>query len=471
MRTPYILMIVAALAVAIAGALVGQSLFEPNLPVIVEAGFALDTITPNADGNADITTYNYTLSENATVSLTFTRDDGTTFAFRDQEVRAAGAYSGLFSGVVDGYTAPDEQVAGEVVRRLMPNGVYTWELTAEIESGEVTRESGTLTITDADAALPEISTFTVSPQNFTPNQDGIRDRTQINVYLEKDADLDVYLVTENDVRLFIPPQITETRDGEAGRYTYDYDGGLDGGGDPPDDGTYTVMAEAQDAVGQRIRRQTELTLGDGGKPRAEIATQPSGADVVFEVVPYDPLLTGEDGTFGALLEPPTAPTAANTYDVTIPVGAVLVFRLTIENYSDVPIRTHGAPPGAVYDQNERAATYGDFDESGAWRVGIDCDTASSDYPWRWAIGDSDALDSVYDEETGNTYYYLPPGERAEVWGGIRMTELVESRNPQNCWAGLIHEDVGVSIRNSRVGARSIELVDPDAPLYDETESE
>ena len=472
MRTSYILMIVAAVVVTVGGAILGRSLFEPDLPLIVEAGFSLDTITPNADGEDDITQYHYTLSENAIVSLTFTREDGTTFAFRDGERRSAGEYSGLFSGVVDGYTLPDEIVDGDIVRRLMPNGVYAWELVAEaVETDETAIANGTLTLTDADADLPEISTFTVSPQDFAPNQDGIHDRTQINVYLEKDAALNVYVLMPNGVQLFIPPQVTETREGEAGRYTYDYDGGLDGGGEPPADGTYTVVAETQDAVGQRVRREATLTLSDGGKPLAEIATQPSGADVVFEVVPYDEAYAGDSDTFGALLDLPSAPESANIYDVTMPVGDVLVFRLTIENYSNVPIRTHGAPPGAVYDQNERAATYGDYDESGAWRVGIDCDTAVSDYPWRWAVGHSDVLDEVYDPETGNTYYYLPPDTRAEVWGGIRMTELIDSRNPQNCWAGLIHEDVGVSVRNSRVGARSIELVDPDAPLYTDTESD
>jgi len=464
-------MLVVAVVMAVLGALVGRSLFEPNLPLIVAAGFSLETITPNADGDADITEYTYILSENATVSLTFARGDGTVFGFRNGELRAAGEYSGLFSGVVDGYTLPDEQVSGDVMRRLMPDGVYTWELTAETEAGEVATTEGTLTIAESDAALPEISIFTVSPQDFTPNQDGIRDRTQINVYLEKAADLNVYLLTDESVQIFIPPQVTETRTGEAGRYTYDYDGGLDGGGDPPADGTYTVVAEAQDAVGQRVRREAVLSLADGGKPLAEIATQPTGADVVFDVVPYDPTLLGQDGVFGELVAPPVDPSDANPFDVTMPVGDILVFHLTVENYSDVPIRTHGAPPGAVYEQNERAATYGDFDESGAWRVGIDCDTAASDYPWRWAIGDSETLESVFDAETGNTYFYLPPGERAEVWGGIRMTELVESRNPQNCWAGLVHEDVGVSIRNARVGARSIELVDPNAPLYAESESE
>jgi hypothetical protein len=49
-----------------------------------------------------------------------------------------------------------------------------------------------------------------------------------------------------------------------------------------------------------------------------------------------------------------------------------------------------------------------------------------------------------------------------VWGAIRLTDLEIRQNPQNCWAGLIHEDVEVSLRNSFVGAREIELVDPNA---------
>ncbi|MGV2434124.1 MAG UNVERIFIED_CONTAM: hypothetical protein LVT10_03810 [Anaerolineae bacterium] len=45
-----------------------------------------------------------------------------------------------------------------------------------------------------------------------------------------------------------------------------------------------------------------------------------------------------------------------------------------------------------------------------------------------------------------------------------MTDVIAARNPQNCWAGLIHEDVAVSVRNARVGARSIELIDPQQAL-------
>ncbi len=38
-----------------------------------------------------------------------------------------------------------------------------------------------------------------------------------------------------------------------------------------------------------------------------------------------------------------------------------------------------------------------------------------------------------------------------------MSEIRKARNPQDCWAGLIHEDVGIPAFQSRVGAREIEL--------------
>ncbi|MCZ7544761.1 MAG: hypothetical protein M5R40_15130 [Anaerolineae bacterium] len=149
--------------------------------------------------------------------------------------------------------------------------------------------------------------------------------------------------------------------------------------------------------------------------------------------------------------------SALTTAITVPRGDMLVFRLTVWNYSNIPIRTTGPPPGTVYQQDQRASGLGWYDESGAWRVGIDCDTAMSDYPWRWAIGAADELTVV--EENGQTYYYLPPGQQAVVWGAIRLTDIVEARNPQFCWAGLIHEDVGIAELNNRVGAREIEIVE------------
>jgi hypothetical protein len=144
--------------------------------------------------------------------------------------------------------------------------------------------------------------------------------------------------------------------------------------------------------------------------------------------------------------------------LTMPVGDMLIFRLTVSNYGDTPIRTAGPFPGTVYSQDQRASTLGAYEESGAWRVGIMCDTSESDFPWRWAVAPLDDLTAEYDSLRDETFYYLLPGQRAEVWGAVRLTEIIPARNPQVCWAGLIHEDVGIPPQQASVGRREIELV-------------
>ncbi len=456
------LVIAAAVVGLIVVLLIGQAVLQPDLPLITEAGFSLDTITPNADGEDDVTLFRYSLSQNAHVSLTLEDGEGAVFTFRHNEPRIPDDYQVNFSGVVDGYVREGEAIDGDVLRRLIPDGEYTWRLTAvDIETGESDERTGTLMVQDADSPLPEISTFTVWPDEFTPNQDGITDRTEINVFLEKPADLQVYLLDAAGERIFVAPRQEGRKPGEAGRHLYDYEGGVDLGADPPPDGTYTVVARAQDDEGQIIERTAQLTIRNGGKPLAEIVPQTVGVDVVFAVQPYDERYFTSADESGDLIAMPADVQDNRLTALTVPVGDMLVFKLTVENYSQVPLRTTGPQPGTVYQQTQRAATLKAFDESGAWRVGIDCTTAEADYPWRWALGTPDDVYDEMDPISGNTYSYLPAGARVVVWGAIRMTE-VEARNPQNCWAGLIHEDVEVSLRNSNVGNREVELVDPDA---------
>ncbi len=457
MRIPFGWVLLAAGVALVLVLVAGQALLQPDLPLIIDAGFTLETISPNADGTDDITTFTYSLARNAAVSLVFENEDGTRYAFRADQARIPGDYRVDFSGVVDGYTLPDENIEGEILRRLMPNGQYTWRLTAVAE-GETDERSGTLTLQDADSPLPEITVFSVSPDVFTPNQDGISDRTQINVYLEKGANLQVYLLGTDGERIFFAPRQEGRQPGEPGRHLYDYEGGVDLGSDPPPDGTYVVYARAQDDEGQIIERTAELTIQQGGKPLAEIAPQSIGVDVVFDTQPYDERYFTTAEQAGALIEPPNDPADLALTSITMPAGDLLVFKLTVDNYGPVPIRTSGPPPGTVYQQGQRAATLNAFDESGAWRVGIDCTTAETDYPWRWAVGSDTDLYEEVDPVSGQTFKYLAPGKQVVVWGAIRLTEI-EARNPQNCWAGLIHEDVEVSLRNQNVGQREVELVE------------
>lgn len=460
MRLPVWVVIVVALVVMGLVLLAGQALLQPNRPLIVEAGFTLDAITPNADGSDDVTVFQYTISRNARVSLTLEGEGGSDFIFRKDESRIPDSYRVEFSGVVDGYVLAEDEVNGEVLRRLIPDDRYTWRFTAtDAQTGASEERTGTLTVQDADSPLPQISIFTVAPDVFTPNQDGISDRTEINVYLEKEGQLQVYLLGANGEKIFVAPRQEGRRPGEVGRHLFDYEGGVDLGQDPPADGVYTVIARAQDDEGQVIQQSALLTIQDGGKPRAEIVPQSVGVDVVFAVQPYEDRYYSEADGLGDRIAPPDDPADLRFTPITLPVGDLLVFKLTVENYGNVAIRTSGPPPGTVYNQEQRAASLNAFDESGAWRVGIDCTTAETDYPWRWAVGADEDLIEAVDPNDGQTYKYLPPGKRAVVWGAVRMTEI-EARNPQNCWAGLIHEDVEVSIRNRNVGLREVELVQP-----------
>jgi hypothetical protein len=460
MRLSTPIIIVATIVTLIIVVVLGLLLVQPPQSLITSASFSPQTITPNADGSDDITVLTYALSRGAEVSIAFERADGTQFVFRQGEPRTAGDYSVLFSGVVDGYVNTGDTIEGEVLRRLMPDGEYTWRLTAVGANGETDERSGTLTLLDGEAVLPEIVEFSIYPEVFTPNQDGISDRTAINVGLSKEADLQVYLTQPGIEPIFIPERLEDFNpDQPSLRHYYDYEGGVDLGANPPPDGEYTVIALAQDDVGQQVQRSGTLAIQDGGAPFAQIVPQPSGATVIFEHQPYEERYFTSAEQRGDLLNQPNNPQSLTTSMITMPVGDLLVFALTVENYGDVAIRTAGSPPGTVYDWSQRAATFDEFDESGAWRVGIDCDTAMSDYPWRWRLGGDDDLVVITDPNDGETYYYLPAGARAVIWGAVRMTEI-EARNPQNCWAGLIHEDVGISQLNGYVGPRRIELVDP-----------
>jgi hypothetical protein len=459
MRLPIGITIIAALVGMLVVFGVGMIVLQPPTDLILAAQFEQATITPNADGDDDITFFTYDLARNATISIVLEGADERVYRFREDEPRIGQDYRVAFSGVVDGYTLPDEQFPDDVQieRRLIPDGRYTWRFIAET-ADEREERTGTLTITDADAPLPLLTTFTIGTDVFTPNQDGVDDRVFINVYLEKAADLRVFLLDEQGIEQPIAQRREGSREGEAGRYTFDYDGGVDLGQDPPPDGTYNVIAVAQDAEGQRVRRVRDLTIALGGKPRAEISPQFVDTEVLYTVGEYQPRYASDLATTGATIPLPDLPDELDVRLVTVPLGEMLVFRLTVHNYSDVPIRTTGPAPGTVYEYDQIASSLGALEEPGAWRVGIQCDASLQSFPWRWAIGTDDNLITIADEDTGREFQYLPPQTFSVVWGAIRMNEI-PVENPQTCWAGLIHEGVAVSLQNAFVDPREIQVAD------------
>ena len=389
-------------------------------PLLSQVSFSVDRITPNADGDTDALRITYNLSRSADVSIIFEDEDGTRTYFRDHVYHGPSIdapYQVLFSGVVDGYELPGDAFDGFTVeKRVLQDGAYSWTVEAQDAEGVVERVSGSLTIAEADTALPELVGFNVYPPTFTPNRDGISDRATINVDLKKDVDeLIVYLEGADGVRHHVEWVEKLTPLHEAGWHEFDYDAGVDHGADPPPDGPYTVTMRARDAVGQWTVATGTLTIENGGVPRAYI-------------------LNGE-----------VSWSAGDGPEISVPLGETLYFTLTVENDGVVPIRTSGPPPGTIYDSDENYATMARYIEPGVFRVGIHCENNLTDHPWRWAVGGPDDL-----EVTEEGYLYLPAGERATVTGGVRFVDYIAARNPQYCYASLIHEDVEISMVNFRV---------------------
>jgi hypothetical protein len=172
----------------------------------------------------------------------------------------------------------------------------------------------------------------------------------------------------------------------------------------------------------QVTHQLELRLG--GVPRADIVAPVTADQVEFNVT-------------------------------AVPLCETLVFTLTVENYGTTPIRTSGPAPGAVYDSDWNYNTLGWHTESGVWRIAIGYEDEVKNYPFRWAVG------SVEDLQEIDGHYYLMPGERAVVTGGIRIVGELGLRNPQPMWAGLIHEDVEIAQFNNVVDPKSVTIDLPD----------
>lgn len=423
--TPIALVLLIAAAVVLGAVLLGGRLLNGDNSLLRNVEVRDKLITPNADGVTDATPIRYQLSRNAVVSIYLENTAGDRFYFRQEKPRGAGEYEVLFSGVVDGYRLPSDQVEGEVLSRLLSDGEYTWTVEATDFDGVTEIRQGSITIAESDPQLPEMRNFTLDRNIFTPNRDGIDDRVLMQYYLPKEvASVRVFVQLPDGRELPISEKPRDVVPNMPGRHYYDYEGGVDSGETPPPDGTYTIVAEAQDHEGQRMRVTSELTILYGGVPRADIMSPPTGDTVEWSA---------------------TAVALCDT----------ITFTMTIQNYGQTPIRTTGPQPGTVYDSTWNYNTLGWHTESGAWRVAIGFENELTNYPFRWSVGNPEDLELI------DGQYYLMPGQRAVVTGGIRVVDVFGDRNPQPMWAGLIHEDVAIAQFNNRVDPQAILVDVPD----------
>ncbi len=367
-----------------------------------------DHITPNADGDVDVTRIEYGLSRSAYVSIYFKDEAGQRYYFRNHRRRSRSTgrpYSVDFGGVVD---VEGETFGEALVRaRVLRDGAYTLVIEATDDQEHTESVELPFTVTDADASLPELRGFYVSQSIFSPNRDGVQDRLKIGYELSKPATVLVYLEDKEGNKYPVAERqgaLTPVKAGEKGPHTYDYEGGVDQGAEPPPDGTYTLVAFAQDRVGQKVELTRTLTITDGGVPRATIVQ----LDIEYS-------------------------------DTIIPVGGTLCITATVENYGDTPVRTTGPLPGTIYSSNQNFNSLGWNQQSGAWRFGLDFDgNPSYPYPFRWAVGRPEDLEKKVID--GDEFYYLMPGQRSQISGCIEILSA-PPRNPTVFYGGLIHEDV------------------------------
>jgi len=390
-------------------------------PLLYDAQVLPDSISPNADGVQDATEIRYSLRRAATVSIYFENEAGERFYFRQERRRSPGDYSVLWGGVVDELlTVETDYGPQEILSRVLPDGLYRWTIEAREDNGNVAQLSGDIRLQDADTDIPELRNFLVAPQTFRPNQDGLRDDwVSISYYLTKDVDsVYVYLTDPNEPGVKFPiaedPGVAKTT--ERGYHEYRYEGGVDLNAEPPPDGTYNIVGEARDLSGNAVRVIRELTIEEGGKPRADIAQ----GEIAWE---------GEMNRV-----------------VGVPLGDKLCFKAIVTNEGAVPIRTTGPWPSQEYRFSENYNTLAAdgheewFQQAGVWRFGINFDTTGVDFPYRWGIGRAEDLERrVID---GQEQWYLLPGKSGEVSGCI----VIDEEPPVGTnfwWGGLIHEFVGV----------------------------
>jgi len=157
----------------------------------------------------------------------------------------------------------------------------------------------------------------------------VDDRVKMSYYLTKEADTSIYLLSDVGEKYPIERDDSNstTKDGEAGPYYYDYEGGVDRGAEPPPDGVYTVVAYAEDKVGNKVTVTDALEIQQGGVPRGTIV------GLEWEVS-----------------------------STVVPIGGTLYFTATVENYGTTPIRTTGPEPGTQYTTDWNFATLGPLHE-------------------------------------------------------------------------------------------------------------
>lgn len=413
-------------------------------PILSDVSVTPSTISPNADGLDDATSISYRLSRTATVSIYLENPSGERFYFRQEKPRSAGEYRVQWGGVIHRpfWLEMGDPLGRQLVKSwVLPDGAYRWVIEAQDDRGDSQQESGAIRLEGGDTLVPELQNFGVTLPTFSPNQDGLADRTGVSYFLNRDVDrVQVYVYSPSNPALQYPLEEQEraVEPGKAGYHYYDYDGGVDRGAVPPADGDYIVVAEARDLAGHHVAVSSTLTIEQGGQPRA---------DVVQGTIHWASALRSQSGT-----------------ELYTALGETLVFTTYVENYGKVPIRTSGPPSGTCYSSDQNSNTLASeqqddswYQQAGVWRFGVNLDISQTDFPYRWAVGKRDELRCEMIE--GHEQCFLDAGKRGTVIGCIKLVGPFP-RPDIYAWGGLIHEYVGIKSQNNYVDQVLLHIAEP-----------
>lgn len=374
-------------------------------PLLAGVNASPATITPNGDQPDAVreTRISYDLAQPASVTITLIDAQGQSHQLRAAERRAAGSYQATFAGTVK----PDP--AG-ISQQVLPDGEYTYVVTAETFSGQTSEQRGTLTIDGADTRPLEVLDLVALPATITPNGDAREDRSVISYELSKDAEVEIYATDEAGQRYLIEPP-TQRLTGLHSREWNGFSGGI-----LAPNGAYTVHVVARDSSGNITEAVVPVSLAEGGTPDLQIL------EVEFS--------------------PPTVPYR----------GEVQV-KIRVKNTGDTPIHTKGPPPGTAFttETNYFLATDAAgqpkyFDEAGKWRVAVSWNQAPRQYPARWAL-----TKPVIGPNGEEEYPPLLPGEESVITGTIQV--LYQQVDELHFWASYEKGAIGFGpiVGQQRIG--------------------
>jgi len=208
-------------------------------PLEVEITADVPAVTPNGDGQADAAVVTYRLSAPANVTVELTDLSGTLLA---TVVDRVWTLAGEHSATVDGATLPD--------------GLYTVAVRARTAAGAEAEQLVPLAVSRT------LGLVSVTPELFSPNEDGRNDSLELAFSLTVPADVRVRIV--RDGQWVASPHSASY---PAGAHRFTWDGTRASG--RLRDGTYSAVVEASDAAIGSVSATVPFTA-DTTAPRVRI---------------------------------------------------------------------------------------------------------------------------------------------------------------------------------------------------------